>query len=75
MAKSYEELEQENYEIRMLLLDNQNWRDDGKELDKRLEELINKMMPTKDLNQKSRDIPPLSKKIPNKTATSKAMHK
>ena len=43
--KSYEELEQENFEIRMLLLDNQNWRDDGKELDKRFEELINKMMP------------------------------
>ena len=43
--RSYEELEQENYELRMLLLDNQNWRDDGKELDKRLEELIKKVMP------------------------------
>ena len=49
MAKSYEELEQENFEIRMLLLDNQNWRDDGKELDKRFEELINWFMPTEDL--------------------------
>ena len=51
MAKSYEELEQENFELRMLLLDNKNWRDDGKELDKRLGELIKKMMPIKDLNQ------------------------
>ncbi len=52
--RSYEELEQENYELRMLLLDNQNWRDDGKELDKRLEELINKVMPLSVLSKEGK---------------------
>ncbi len=42
MAKSYEELEQENYEMRQFMLD---WQNSVDELSKRAEELINKMMP------------------------------
>jgi len=40
--KSYEELEQENYEMRQFILD---WQNSVDELSKRAEELINKLMP------------------------------
>ena len=57
MAKSYEELKQENFEACEILLDYQEWRDDGVELDKRVAELIAKMMPLTDLKP-SREIEP-----------------